>query len=73
MDWEGIQANWQHFKLSARSQWARLTDEELDLIAGRRESLVAQIHAIYQVPREMAHLQVQWWQRRQRGPKAANA
>ena len=68
---EGIQANWQNLKLRARSRWGRITVGELDLIAGQRELLVAQIQAIYHVSREMAHLQVEWWQRRQREPGAA--
>ena len=72
MDWQRIQANWQHFKQSARSRWGRITLGELDLIAGRRELLVSQIHAIYHVSREMADLQVEWWQRRQREPEAAS-
>ena len=41
MEWDRIEANWQHFKVIARVRWERITADELDLIGGRREQLVA--------------------------------
>ena len=72
MDWERIQANWQHFKESARERWVRISADELDLIAGRRDVLVGQIQEVYRIAPEMARTQVESWQAQQREPEAAN-
>ena len=71
MDWNRIQGNWQHFKTLARARWARITQEEIDLIGGRREDLAEHIQEIYGISREAAQMQVESWQGQQREPKAA--
>src|SRR5438477_5685529 len=39
MNWDRIEGNWKQLKGRIRDQWGRLTDDELDGIAGRRERL----------------------------------
>src|SRR5260221_671500 len=39
MNWDRIEGNWTQLKGKVREQWGRLTDDELDKIAGRREKL----------------------------------
>ena len=71
MEWERIEANWQHYKVLARVRWARLSVEELDVVAGRREALAAAIHATYGVSAGMAQMQLESWQGQQQEPPAA--
>jgi len=66
MDWERIQANWPHFKTLARLRWGRISAEQFDLIAGRREQLAAHIHLVYGISRNMAQMQLESWQGQQR-------
>lgn len=73
MDWERIQADWQHFKVLARSRWMKISAAEFDLIAGRREQLVGQIHAVYGISPGMAQMQVESWQGQQREPAPRGA
>jgi uncharacterized protein YjbJ (UPF0337 family) len=68
MQWERIEANWQHYKVLARVRWARLTEEELDGVAGRREALAAAIHHTYGVSADMAQMQLESWQGQQQEP-----
>jgi len=72
MDRERIRANWQHFKVHARSRWAKISADQFDLIAGRREQLVGRIHEVYGISPGMAQMQVESWQGQQREPQAGS-
>lgn len=61
MDWSTIEGNWQRYKASAHARWGEITLDELDLIAGRRERLIGQIHAVYGLSPEEARAQVRRW------------
>ena len=71
MDWALIQADWNHFKRLAGQRWARLSSVDLDLIAGRRELLAAQIQQTYGISNNAAQMQLESWQGQQRAPGAA--
>ncbi|MGZ5686058.1 MAG: CsbD family protein, partial [Usitatibacter sp.] len=43
MNWDRIEGNWKQLKGKIREQWGRLTDDELDKIAGRREKLAGSL------------------------------
>jgi len=64
MDWERICSNWPHYKRLAQARWAKLTEQELDRIAGQRDALVAHISALYGISRDMAQMQLESWQGR---------
>ena len=40
MNWDQIEGSWKQIKGKAKEQWGRLTDDELDEAAGRREQLI---------------------------------
>ena len=62
MDWTLIEANWQHYKVLVHIRWGRITPEDLDVIAGRRDLLALQIHQVYGVSRDAAQMQLESWQ-----------
>jgi uncharacterized protein YjbJ (UPF0337 family) len=68
MEWELIKAGWQHYKVLARARWGRISVEDFDLIAGRRELLAGQIHDVYGVSGDAAQMQIESWQAQQREP-----
>jgi hypothetical protein len=72
MDWEQIKTNWQHFKVIARVRWQRISAEEFDVIAGRREALAGQIEEAYHLSKEMAQMQLESWQGQQVAPDAGS-
>ena len=39
MDWNGVEGNWKQVEGKVREQWGKLTDDDLDVIDGRREQL----------------------------------
>jgi uncharacterized protein YjbJ (UPF0337 family) len=47
MDWKAIAEDWKPFRNEVRSQWALLTEAQLDSINGQRTLLAEQIRHSY--------------------------
>ena len=65
MDWNRIEGNWKQLKGKVKEQWGQLTDDELDLIAGRREQLEGKIQKRYGITKDAARKDVDDWIMRQ--------
>jgi uncharacterized protein YjbJ (UPF0337 family) len=65
MNWDRVEGNWKTFKGQVRQQWGKLTDDDLDVIAGQREELVGRIQNAYGLARDEAERQVAEWERNQ--------
>jgi len=63
MDWNRIESDWKQFISRAREQWSRITEDELDLIGGRRDTLAGQIREVYGISKEEAEKQLAEWQK----------
>ena len=63
MNWDRIENNWQHFKSPIQQHWSKLTDAQLEVVAGRREQLADQIQAVYGITRKEAGKQLYDWQK----------
>ena len=61
MNWDRIQGNWKQFKGNAKEQWGKLTDDDLDVVAGKRDQLVGRIQERYGVAKDEAERQVKDW------------
>lgn len=61
MNWEQMEGRWNQVKGSVKAKWGRLTDSDLDLIAGRRDQLVGKIQERYGIAKEAAERQVSEW------------
>jgi uncharacterized protein YjbJ (UPF0337 family) len=66
MNWDEIQANWMKFKGEIKERWGRLTDDELDIINGRREQLAGEIQRKYSITREEADREIEDFLARER-------
>lgn len=64
MNWDRIEGNWKQFKGKAREQWGKLTDDDLDVAAGKREQLAGRIQERYGVGKDEAERQIDDWTRR---------
>lgn len=62
MNWDQIEGNWKQFKGNAKAQWGKLTDDHLDVIAGKRDQLSGKIQEIYGLSKEEVHQQLFDWQ-----------
>ena len=70
MDWDQIGAKWEQFKGSMKQEWGKLTDDDLDYVAGTRDRLVARLQQKYGVTKEEAELQADRWFTTQKNPAA---
>lgn len=58
MNWDQAKGNWKQIKGKIHEQWGELTDDELDIINGRREQLAGSIQNRYGITREEAEHQI---------------
>jgi len=63
MNQDRIQGRWKQFKGKVKEQWGRLTDDDLDVIAGRRDQLLGRIQQRHGLARDEADRQVRDWER----------
>jgi uncharacterized protein YjbJ (UPF0337 family) len=64
MNWDRIKGNWKQITGKAREQWGKLTDDDLDVIAGHRDKLAGKIQERYGVAKEEAEKQLAAWERK---------
>lgn len=58
MNQDTMQGTWRQFKGKVQEQWGKLTDDDLDVIDGKREQLLGRIQERYGVAREKAEEQL---------------
>lgn len=58
MNWSQIEGNWKQLKGQAQQQWGKLTDDDLDIIDGKREELVGKVQERYGISKEQAEQEV---------------
>lgn len=63
MDWDRISGDWDAWKDRIQDRWGRLTEDHLDLIAGRRDQLANRIGEVYGISRDEAERQLRNWER----------
>ena len=52
MDWDRLQAKWPQMRGQLRHRWGRLTEDDLDVIAGHRDIFIGRVQERYSVDRE---------------------
>ncbi len=62
MNKDTAQGNWLQFKGKVKEQWGKLTDDDLDVIAGKREQLMGKIQERHGISQDEAEQQVTAWQ-----------
>jgi uncharacterized protein YjbJ (UPF0337 family) len=64
--WEKFKGSWNQTKGAVKEQWGKLTDDELDQVAGQRDQLVGKIQNSYGIGKDEAEKQISDWEARQR-------
>jgi uncharacterized protein YjbJ (UPF0337 family) len=65
MNWDRVEGNWKTFKGQVKQEWGKLTDDDLDVIAGKREELLGRIQHAYGMSRDEADRQIRAWEKNQ--------
>jgi uncharacterized protein YjbJ (UPF0337 family) len=61
MNSEQLQGKWKQLKGSVKERWGKLTDDDLDVVAGKRDQLIGKIQERYGIAKEVAQKQVDDW------------
>lgn len=58
MNWDQMEGKWKQAKGAVKQKWGKLTDDDLDVIAGKKDQLVGKIQERYGMTREEAKKEV---------------
>lgn len=54
MNWDIAKGNWKQFKGQVQQKWGKLTDDDLDVVDGKREELIGRLQERYGYARDEA-------------------
>jgi len=61
MNRDQIEGKWKQFTGSGRERWGKLTDNDWETIAGKKDQLVGRIQERYGIAKELAEKQADEW------------
>jgi len=61
MSWDQIEAKWDQIKGEVKSTWAKLTDDDLAYVSGKRDRLVGKLHERYGTLKDQAYKDIDTW------------
>jgi len=47
MDWHQLEGNWEKLKGQVKQKWAKFTDDDLNMVKGRKDELIGRIKHVY--------------------------
>lgn len=62
MNKDRISGNWKQFKGKVKEQWGKLTDDDLNVVEGKRDQLVGRIQERYGYGKEQTEKEVKNWE-----------
>ena len=62
MNWDQVAGNWKQLKGTVREKWGKLTDDDVDVIAGKRDILLGKIQERHGIAREEAEKELKDWE-----------
>jgi uncharacterized protein YjbJ (UPF0337 family) len=61
MNWDQVEGQWDKVKGNVKGQWAKLTEDDLGKLGGKKDELVGAIQQRYGILKEEAETQVHEW------------
>lgn len=61
MNWERIEENWTRFRDTAKQQWGKLTEDDLEAIDGRRVQLEGVLQRRYGYGKDQISREINVW------------
>jgi uncharacterized protein YjbJ (UPF0337 family) len=61
MNWDQVEGKWKQLTGSVKQQWAKLTDDDLTFISGKKDELIGKVQERYGISREEAQKQADAW------------
>src|SRR6202049_4445949 len=57
MNWDQVQGKWKQYQGQVKEKWGKLTDDDIDVIDGKRQQLVGKIQQHYGLAKDAAEKQ----------------
>lgn len=64
MNEDTIKGNWKQFTGKIKEQWGRLTDDDLDVAAGKRDQLLGKLQERHGLAKDAAEKELKDWEGR---------
>jgi uncharacterized protein YjbJ (UPF0337 family) len=61
MNWDQVEGKWKQLSGSAREQWGKLTDDDMQTLTGQKDQLVGKIQERYGLAKAEAEKQSDAW------------
>ena len=61
MNWDRVEGDWKQIKGKVQQQWGKLTDDDLDVIKGKRTELAGRLQERYGYAQDEAEKQIDSW------------
>jgi uncharacterized protein YjbJ (UPF0337 family) len=61
MNWDRVEGNWKQFSGSVREKWGKLTNDDVDMIAGKRQNLAGRIQERDGIAKDEAEREIDDW------------
>lgn len=58
MNWDRIEGDWKQLSGKVQEKWGKLTNDSLDVMAGKREQLAGKIQEVYGIGIDKANRQI---------------
>jgi uncharacterized protein YjbJ (UPF0337 family) len=61
MNWDVIEGKWKQVKGEVKSKWGKLTDDDLDVIAGNKDKFLGKLQERYGMSKDQAERDLDTW------------
>jgi uncharacterized protein YjbJ (UPF0337 family) len=61
MNWTQVEGKWDQLKGKVRTQWGKLTDDDVEGLSGKRDQLSGALVERYGIMKEQAETQIDEW------------
>jgi len=58
MNWDQVAGKWKQFKGQVKQKWGKLTDDDLDTMAGKRDEIAGKLQERYGYAKEQAEKEI---------------
>jgi|SRR5271170_4803089 len=58
MNWDQLEGKWKQYSGKVKEKWGKLTDDDLEVVRGRRDQLIGKIQERYGIVKQEAEEQV---------------
>ena len=62
MNQDRISGNWKQFKGKVKEQWGKLTDDDLNVVEGKRDQLAGRLQERYGYTKEQVEKELKDWE-----------